>query len=534
MKKLLLGLALLFILIRLPFLNQIFLLHDERDIVFSGYSIAKTGKDLFGNFFPLHFMHISPNNPLFAIYFSALWSFFVPIRTVFAARLPFVLVSAFLVFLVYWITFTVSKNKQKSLLTTIIFCFSPWVFHLTRLALDIPLAIVFLLAGVLLYLKQKRILSYVLFFLTFYTYEGFRLLIPFLILYLELFFVIRHGNRKNFFIKNTINLIFVVFLIISTLVIDRQTTQSRLGEIIFFNKPQLTQDVTFKRMTSIAPDTFKKLFSNKLTSSLDYMLGNFAKGQDISYLFEQGDYSAINGNTAAGQFFLAFILFYYLGFISFGKKPDARDFFLSGFAAIGMIPSLLSTNGSSFAIRSMFSGVGFAFIIASGIAYAIPFIRKSIKLRLLAFILVIITAVNITDFAYNYYERRPVTVSELFNENERTLSAWLMSHKNTRYVIYSKSPQDVFLSIVYMDNKPLNLNAVQESLKKGYPFVWKNITVTHCTNLQDFMMKSNSLISDRCLDPEQFQQFSDINNKRIKERIMYKDYSEKPAYFLTR
>src|SRR3990172_4458802 len=100
-KKILFALFILFILIRLPLLDQLNLLHDERDIVLSGWSIAKTGKDLFGKPFPLVFENISPNNPLFAIYFAALWFLLVPIKSVFLARLPFLLVSSLLVFICF-------------------------------------------------------------------------------------------------------------------------------------------------------------------------------------------------------------------------------------------------------------------------------------------------------------------------------------------------------------------------------------------------------------------------------------------------
>src|SRR3989338_5880908 len=98
-KKILFILFALFIIIRLPFLDQLNLLPDERDMALSGWSIAKTGKDLFGKPFPLVFENISPNNPLFAIYFAAFWFLLIPIKSVSLARLPFVLVSSLIVFI---------------------------------------------------------------------------------------------------------------------------------------------------------------------------------------------------------------------------------------------------------------------------------------------------------------------------------------------------------------------------------------------------------------------------------------------------
>ena len=154
-RKYVLLFCILFFLIRLPLLDQTNLLHDERDIVLSGYSIAKFGTDLYGTSFPMVFDGISPKNPVVAIYFSALSWLFFPIRTIFFARLPFVFISSFILLLTYEIILTLTKNKKNSIITALIFCFSPWIYHLTRLAMDINLAFVLLLAGMLLYFKKK-------------------------------------------------------------------------------------------------------------------------------------------------------------------------------------------------------------------------------------------------------------------------------------------------------------------------------------------------------------------------------------------
>ncbi len=157
----------------------------------SGSALARSGPPLYSTLLPLNYHKISPNNPLFAIYYSSIFSLINPLRSVFYARLPFVMVSTLLIYLVYQLIYNLTKDQLKSLLTAVFFCFSPWVFHITRLALDIPIAIVFLIAGMLFYLRKKLLLTYIFFFLTFYTYQGFRLLIPFLVIYLEIYFYLQ-------------------------------------------------------------------------------------------------------------------------------------------------------------------------------------------------------------------------------------------------------------------------------------------------------------------------------------------------------
>lgn len=530
-KNAIIALMLLFIVIKLPFLDQMFLLHDERDIVFSGYSIAKTGKDLFGNVFPINFTGISPHNPLFAIYFSAIWSFFIGIKSVFIARLPFVLISSLLIPLTYLFVLEITKDKIKSLLTTLFFCFSPWVLHITRLALDIPFAIVTLLGGILMLFKNKKFFAYILFFITFYTYQGFRLLIPFLLIYCELIFLIKDSKKiKQFLISLGIHICFITLLISSTIVIDPGVTQNRLSEIIFFSQ-KATDEVIFRRNTSIAPLVVQKILDNKITVSLDYMLTNLIKGTDLIYLFKEGDYSAINGNTASGQFFFVSIALFFLGIAALGRKHHSSDLFLLGFVAIGMIPSLLSINGSSFSIRSMLSGIGFAYILSLGAIFGYSILVKVRYAQIILFSILILFFINLTYVSYIYYFRRPITVSELFNEHERSFAHYLQNNKIDSKMVFIPMPQDIFLSVAYLDNT-ISAEEVQIEMNQKNRFKWNSYEFIKCDHTINYQLLSHSIISEGCLTPIQYEYFADINNPQVIERIKYKDYSTKAAYFV--
>ena len=205
--RLIILLTIVFFIIRLPFLDQLNLLHDERDISLSGYSIAKTGKDLSGNFLPLNIKNIAPDNPVVSIYYSAAWWLLTSEKTVFATRFPYVFFSSFLVYLVYKLIFIITKQKKLAYMTTIVFCFSPWIFHVTRLAMDVTIALPTLIIAIILQLKNNRKLSYIFYILTFFNYQGFRILIPFLILFFTVF-----NNQKKELLKTTItNILFIFF-----------------------------------------------------------------------------------------------------------------------------------------------------------------------------------------------------------------------------------------------------------------------------------------------------------------------------------
>jgi len=530
MKNILIIFTFIFILIRLPFLDQIFLLHDERDIAYSGYSIAQTGKDLYGKSMPLNFEGISPSNPMVAIYYSAFWSLFLPGHSVFYARLPYVLISSLLIWIIYELIFHITGNKKKALLTSVLFCFSPWIFHITRLALDIPLAIVLLLGGTLCLLKQKRILAYILLFLTFYSYQGFRLLIPFLVVYLEAYHI-NIKSVKSWLPRLLISIVFIFVLFGSTFIIDPQTTKGRFSEIIFFSVDNV-KEVIFRRNSTTVSPIISKIFDNKITTALDYMLTNLIKGQDLMYLFKTGDYSAINGSTASGQFIFIFIAFYYLGIASMGRKTDNNDLFILGLIIVGMIPALLSTNGSSFAIRAIPTGIGFAYILALGFLFGWDIFKKLKYKKLIIPIITIALIINFSYVGYIYFFRRPVTVGEIFNEHERSLSKYVLDNKNQSYPIYHRMPQDGFLTLAFFD-KELSLPMVQKQMiDKTYAdngFIFKV-----CNSKLNYQKQTQAIISEGCLDVKTYDFFANINNPKVSYRIPYKDYSLKTAYFITR
>ncbi|MEN9327226.1 MAG: hypothetical protein RI947_34 [Candidatus Parcubacteria bacterium] len=519
-----------FLIIRLPFLDQIFLLHDERDITFSGYAIAHTARDLNGVWMPLSFNNINPDNPLFAIYFSALWWIFVPVRSVLLARLPFVLLTTALPLLVYILIKQITGDRKVSLLTAILCCFSPWVFHVTRIAMDIPVAIMTLLIGIIAYFSKKRWITYIMFFITFYTYQGFRTLIPFLLIYMELFFFIKEKNIFTFIKRNAFNILFLIVTFLSILIIDKGVTAKRFDQVVFLNNEKFAPEVIFKRNTSIAPEIYRKIFHNKLTVTVNYIVSNFVKGQDISYLFKDGDYSPINGNGVGGQFLLPLIIFYYAGIAAFGKKFRVHDAYILGFMLLGYIPALASNVSATFSIRAMPTAIGFSYIMSHGIMLIWEYI-KNVKPRYRYVVLSLFSGlllISTSYFIYNYYFRRPVTISELFNEKERQLAQYLISSPK-QYILYVNSPRDTYASYTFLNND-LALPEVQRSYNIGQPYMINTLLITKCPPKMNYIKAHSVIVSEGCMDKSIYDI---MQNPRFPAyRIPYHDFSQKTAYFV--
>jgi hypothetical protein len=99
-------------------------------------------------------------------------------------------------------------------------------------------------------------------------------------------------------------------------------------------------------------------------------------------------------------------------------------------------------------------------------------------------------------------------------------------------MIYHNSIQDLYLSVAFFDNQ-LPINNVQNNLIKSNRYQWNNYAFIRCNHTMDYLTMKNAIIAEGCLTPKLYEVFNDITNPKVKERIKYKDYSTKTAYFIT-
>jgi len=529
--KVLVFAAAIVLLIKITYLDQLFLLRGERDITLTGYSLAKTAKDLYGNLLPLEFNKLDMGTPFLAFYYSALWWLFMPFRSVFFARLPYVFISLSLIFLVYEIIYTITKNKKLSILTSLFFSFSPGVFHLTRLSLEIGLAMPLLLSGILLYLKDKKFISYIFFLLSFFTYNGFRPIIPFMLVYLEFFFFLQKKRVKDFIFQNAINIVFFVLLFSASYAfIDGHMMMSRKTDVVFFSKEKIDNLVIFRRNTAVGPTILKQIFNNKLTSTAYYMIDVLVRGQDLRYLFLKGDDAAIYATTFTGQFFLMTMFLYYLGFIYLAKKWDKKYFYVLGIIPVSLVSSMVNIDYISVAIRSMPASIGYAFVIAGGALIAwdiISKLRKPARVAIIG-IFLFLSCIEFMYFVYNYYFRRPVTMSESFFESEKQLAQYLINHKKN-YIIYDDSPRNIFATYQFF-NPALDMKDVQKKMTVGQPYHFDGYTLYMCpSSPKELKITHNTIIADSCTDIPLYEK---LNGDKKIEKIKFKDFSLKTAFFV--
>jgi hypothetical protein len=504
------------------------MVHDERDIVFSAWSLARSGKDLFGNNFPLSFGGISPDNPLISIWFSALFWLFLPIKSVFFARLPFVFVSSFIPLLMYLIANKVTKNTPFSILVSLVAGISPWMFHLGRIAMDVTLAFPTLLLAILLLLNKKRLFGYFLLFLAFYNYQGFRTVIPFIPFLIEWY--LQKAEKRKSFQRFFAHGGFIILLFFSVFLIDSRVVSRRSDQVLFLNMERFSADVDLKRRETIFPLSISKIFDSKLTESVRYGLDTLTQGLSTQTFFFKGDASPINGTGIGSLLFISTLPFLIFGIMSLRKKEIGYGF-LASFILWGMIPSIFSLNGHSYAIRGILMVVGFSTLIALGITELWTIVRKYNTLkRILLVITVLIFVADFSTYTYEYFGRRPITLSEVFNERERVVVEYITSlNTKSPLVIYDTdiSAKNSFMTYAFL--KLNDTTQIQSTMKDDkFIYQYENVTFKRCEKRKDHPQNAIAIVSNHCVNDVEYRKLKD---SKLKE-ITYKDTPILVAYFV--
>lgn len=181
---------------------------DEASIGYNAYSILKTGRDEWGEFLPLHFRAFGEFKLPVYIYAVALTELIFGVNE-FSVRLPAVLFSLIGILFTYLVARRIFDEKV-ALFSSFFMTITPWFFLISRTGYEVTSGIAFFMAGLYFSLKEgsfKNIIySIILFILSIYSYNSYRIITPALILFILL---LRIRNIR----LNYLFFIFGVFLL---------------------------------------------------------------------------------------------------------------------------------------------------------------------------------------------------------------------------------------------------------------------------------------------------------------------------------
>lgn len=526
-RKMILAFSLLFFILRSLFLDKYFFLKDERDLVLTALSLAKTGKDLYGTTLPLVFDRISPQAPLLGMYWTVPFLYLFNISSPLIGKLIYMLPSLFFPLLTFELIYSITKNRSLSHMSALITSFSPWFYHVGRLGVEAHLAYFFCLLGLTLYIRKKKIVGVVLLILSFFSYQGIRPFLFIVIPYIELayFFL----EKKKSFLKTIGTIAIFSAVILSTYFISTKMEQSALrgkAEILLLNNEKMASETDFLRSIAEAPFSMRQFFDNKLTIVTESLSHNFFKGIDFSYLFATGDYVGIYTNGITGQFFPFLIVFLILGIALLHRKNELSYYVIAGFTIIGLISSLINSYSLTFSIRSMFSLIGIGFLCALGMEGLYVSLHKNYRWLLTATLVVLYLFSTIT-FTYKYLFQNYKRINESFFEQERTAAEVVVRYP-IKTVIVSNIHSHLLSNIATKKTVTAEMfNAIHRELNKTDLYKISGIIYQQCNaaevHLVGAKLPISALMEDECLDAES-RSFLDLNKSGNLRKILSPTY----------
>src|SRR3989304_380315 len=172
---------------------------DEAALGYNAYSILKTGKDFWGQGFPIIFKSFGDYTPGLYVYLAAPFIAAFGL-TEFAVRVPNAIFGVGVIYFIYLIARIIfEKSKYENFERVAFFALflsaiNPWLIHFSRGAWPPNLALLLTLIGIYFFLKSLEksrliLVSAIFFALTLLSYQGAKLSSAIVIILLGLFFI---------------------------------------------------------------------------------------------------------------------------------------------------------------------------------------------------------------------------------------------------------------------------------------------------------------------------------------------------------
>ena len=396
------------------------LFSDELDVGYQAYSILKTGKDYFGNPWPIHFQaYADVRTPLYI--YSSVPSVAAFGITAWGLRLPASFFGILGVFAIFLLVAEISKSERLGLFAASLLALSSWHIQYSRAAFEATMLLAFMLFGLYFFFKsinsQKGIWKAVLLLvLTPYIYSTAKLFVPALLIFL--FFLYKRQLLKlpsPELVKATVaGLVVGVPIVISTLF---GGGAHRFGYLSVFTDPTTESQSSYARLTDVQAEgpqrgLFQKvesyLIHNKYTYWLEKVSQNYFKSFSTEFLFVEGDLNLRHSISGVGQFYKVEALGLILGmilFFVFFKDRRIRAF-VAFWILVGAIPSAITRDGAAHASRLILILPPLTFLIAYGFIQGVKLIPDN--LRSLSMVgLVILFAINFWSYQHNFWVHNP-------------------------------------------------------------------------------------------------------------------------------
>lgn len=465
---------------------------DEMGYIFNSYSIAHSGKNVFGQLLPFLTWMVPNGFPFMPvpIYLSAP-IFWVLDLTSTSARLISAILGIIDIYLLYFLVNQVFKNKSLALLSAFFLVISPWHLHFARSAYDHNYALFFYLLGIVLFIheiKKSRLplFSTISFLIAVSSYRGMSIIaLPLFVLLFWYGWQVLLAKRRQL----TVFLVGVLFIISSLLFVslrygDPYTAE---GKAIFIS-PQIQPAIQKQIQEAEGPLFLRRIFLNKPLYVINTFRENYLKGYSFDFLFLHTEGSQIYSIWPRGRVYFIDLIFIILGITYLFKNYRKEALFVTVLFLVSGLPG--AVGGSPFSARNFLMSIILPIFTAGGVLFFYNLKTFKNYKKILTVIFILVYSYALSSYLFDYYLRYPKIGGEAWGKGFKDLSLKILENKNQygKIIVGPTTHGDFVEFAFYAKLKPEEVQNVwlKGERRHAGPFAYKNIYfVPECVKVQE-------------------------------------------------
>ncbi|MBI2031274.1 MAG: glycosyltransferase family 39 protein [Candidatus Levybacteria bacterium] len=419
MKKYIFFLVLIFILglvLRLYRLGEIPVgLHrDEAFLGYNAYSILLTGKDITGNFLPLHlksFLYSPAGYSYLSIPFIYLFGL-----SVFSVRFASALFGSLTILITYFLTMEIFREKKHKseigLLASLFIAVSPWNINLARTATENTIVVFLISVTTLLFflwVRKKNLIlliaSFLIFSLTLFFYQAPRAFLPF---FIPLLFIISFWSKlelKRF--KTSIFLFILTIIIPVFLILSSDSLTLRIKTVSIFSSSQTQLEVNQQIRedgVSNVPIFLSRTFHNKVIGYTSQFFQNYFAHFSFDFLFEDQGLPDRYRVPQISPIYLIELPFLLFGIWMLLKNNFRKGVFLLGWIFLVPVGSALTSDDVPNVQRTLIFFPALSIISAYGFFSLYSLLKKQTFFSLFLIVIIFIFFLfGLLSYLHQYY-----------------------------------------------------------------------------------------------------------------------------------
>ncbi|MCA9368733.1 MAG: hypothetical protein H6773_01420 [Pseudomonadales bacterium] len=340
---------------------------EEMALGYDAYSIARTGADHHGNFWPLVAFESFGDWKPSGYFYAAAASIKVFGPTILAVRLPSFIAGMALVVGMYFLSrllltefaprMSVSQRQIVQVSSVMLAAVSSWLLMFSRAAWEVNLATALVVWAVVLFLLYVRgkswlwsVLSVLLFVLSAYTYHATRIIAPALLLALLVYSFVPKAARflklkkKKFssvpLLEFSIGIVFLLLMMPLLSSLRSPEVSQRFAETSIFSRLDIILESNQARELSGTPGA--KLFFHRYVLFSREIVSNLFSHFSLDFLFVHGDLNKRHSTGYMGHLYYLDLPLLLVGFYALVKRYRKLGLVLLFWILAGVVPASIS------------------------------------------------------------------------------------------------------------------------------------------------------------------------------------------------